>query len=156
MAGKTSKASTQPPGEALSPKHEAFVQAYITNGMNAVKAYHAAYPRSSEKAARANATRLMENDGIQARIAEIMAVGAERAEVTAEEVVRELKKLGFSCIGKAVTWRNEVVTQQLEEGEEGEPKTMLVPRVRIVPTEDLDKATLDAIAEVTGTPAARA
>jgi hypothetical protein len=23
MAGKTSKASTQPPGEALSPKHEA-------------------------------------------------------------------------------------------------------------------------------------
>jgi hypothetical protein len=38
----TSKASTQPPGEALSPKHEAFVQAYITNGMNAVKAYQAA------------------------------------------------------------------------------------------------------------------
>ena len=41
-----------------------------------------------------------------------------------------------------------MVTQQLEEGEEGEPKTVLVPRVRIVPTEDLDKATLDAIAEV--------
>jgi hypothetical protein len=31
------------------------------------------------------------------------AAGAERAEVTAEEVIRELKKLGFSCIGKAVT-----------------------------------------------------
>jgi hypothetical protein len=30
MAGKTSKASTQPLGEALSPKHEAFVQAYVT------------------------------------------------------------------------------------------------------------------------------
>ena len=117
MMGKTSKASTQPPGEALSPKHEAFVQAYITNGMNAMKAYQAAYPRSSEKAARSNATRLMENDGIQARIAEIMAVGAERAEVTAEEVIRELKKLGFSCIGKAVTWRNEVVTQELEGGD---------------------------------------
>jgi phage terminase small subunit len=148
MAGKTSKASTQPPGEALSPKHEAFVQAYVTNGMNAVKAYQAAYPRSSEKAARSNATRLMENDGIQARIAEIMAVGAERAEVTAEEVIRELKKLGFSCIGKAVTWRNEVVTQELEGGEEGETRTVMVPRVTIVPTEDLDKATLDAIAEV--------
>jgi len=148
MAEKTSKASTQPPGEALSPKHEAFVQAYITNGMNAVKAYQAAYPRSSEKAARSNATRLMENDGIQARIAEIMAVGAERAEVTAEEVIRELKKLGFSCIGKAVTWRNEVVTQELEGGEEGETRTVMVPRVTIVPTEDLDKATLDAIAEV--------
>ena len=148
MAGKTSKASTQPPDELLSPRHEAFVQAYITNGMNAVKAYQAAYPRSSEKAARSNATRLMENDGIQARIAEIMAVGAERAEVTAEEVIRELKKLGFSCIGKAVTWRNEVVTQELEGGEEGETRTVMVPRVTIVPTEDLDKATLDAIAEV--------
>ena len=29
-----------------------------------------------------------------ARVAEIMRVGAERAEVTAEEVIRELKKLG--------------------------------------------------------------
>jgi hypothetical protein len=51
--------------------------------------------------------------------------------VTAEEVIRELKKLGFSCIGKAVTWRNEVVTQELEGGEEGETRTM-VPRVTIV------------------------
>src|SRR5258708_39527175 len=70
---------------------------------------------------------------VQARIAEIMRVGAERAEVTAEEVIRELKKLGFSCIGKAVTWRNEVVTQQLEEGEEGETRTVMVPRVMIGP-----------------------
>jgi phage terminase small subunit len=130
-------------------KHEAFVQAYITNGMNATKAYRAVYPKTkSDRIAQAASSRLLSNVMVQARIAEIMRVGAERAEVTAEEVIRELKKLGFSCIGKAVTWRNEVVTQQLEEGEEGEPKTVLVPRVRIVPTEDLDKATLDAIAEV--------
>jgi phage terminase small subunit len=150
MAGKTtSKASTQPPGEALSPKHEAFVQAYVSRGMNGTKAYRAVYPSiKSDDVAGAAAARLLGNVRVQARIAEIMRAGAERAEVTVEEVVRELKKLGFSCIGKAVTWRNEVVTQQLEEGEEGEPKTMLVPRVRIVPTEDLDKATLDAIAEV--------
>ena len=44
MAGKTSKASTQPPGEALSPKHEAFVQAYVSRGMNGTKAYRAVYP----------------------------------------------------------------------------------------------------------------
>ena len=77
-----------------------------------------------------------------------MRVGAERAEVTADEVIRELKKLGFTSIGNAVTWRNEVVTQELEGGEEGETRTVMVPRVTIVPTEDLDKATLDAIAEV--------
>ena len=44
MAGKTGKASTQPPGEALSPKHEAFVQAYIINGLNGAKAYREVYP----------------------------------------------------------------------------------------------------------------
>jgi hypothetical protein len=32
----------------------------------------------------------------QARIAEIMRAGAERAEVTVEQVVRELKLIGFS------------------------------------------------------------
>jgi hypothetical protein len=32
-------------------------------------------------------------------------------------------------------------------GEEGETRTVMVPRVTIVPTEDLDKATLDAIAD---------
>ena len=73
-----------------------------------------------------------------------MRVGAERAEVTAEEVIRELKKLGFSSIGNAVDWHNE----EVQVGPEGETKTVLVPRVTIVPTEDVDKATLDAIAEV--------
>src|SRR5260370_41425551 len=75
-----------------------------------------------------------------------MAVGAERAEVTAEEVIRELKKLGFSCIGKAVTWRNEVVTQELEGGEEGETRTVMVPRGTTEPTEHRHKEPLEATA----------
>ena len=95
MAGKTSKASTQPPGEALSPKHEAFVQAYIINGLNATEAYKAVYPKcKSQHAAEQAGSRLLKNVEVAARVAEIMAVGAERAEVKAEEVIRELKKLG--------------------------------------------------------------
>jgi hypothetical protein len=39
-----------------------------------------------------------------------MRAGAERAEVTVEQVVRELKLLGFSDIRKVVSWRNELVT----------------------------------------------
>jgi phage terminase small subunit len=61
--------------------------------------------------------------------------------------LRELAKLGFSCIGKAVTWRNEMVTQE-GEGEDATPTVVLLPRVQIVPTGELDPATLDAIAEV--------
>jgi hypothetical protein len=49
-----------------------------------------------------------------------MRAGAERAEVTVEQVVRELKLLGFSDIRKVVSWRNELVTRT-EKGEDGEP-----------------------------------
>jgi hypothetical protein len=36
---------------------------------------------------------------VRARVDEILAAGAERAEITVEQVLRELGKLGFSCIG---------------------------------------------------------
>ena len=54
--------------------------------MNATEAYKAVHPKhGSEKAAGANAARLIGNDRIQARLAEIMRAGAERAEVTVEK-----------------------------------------------------------------------
>src|SRR5215469_17469635 len=115
---RLSKASTQPPGEALSPKHEAFVQAYVTNGMNGTRAYRLAYPGcKSDDAARAAAARLLAN---------VSVAGAERAEVTAEEVLRELKLIGFSDIRKVVSWRNELVTRT-EKGKDGEPVMVLMP-----------------------------
>jgi len=79
---------------------------------------------------------------------EIMRVGAEQAEVKAEEVIRELKAIGFSDIRKVVSWRNELVTQQLEEGEGGEPKTMLMPRVSIIDADKIDGEAAKAVAEV--------
>ena len=77
-----------------------------------------------------------------------MRVGAERAEVTAEEVIRELKKLGFSCIGNVVDWHNETVEITTESEDGKETKTVLVPRVTIIAKADLEKGALDAIAEV--------
>jgi hypothetical protein len=64
-----------------------------------------------------------------------MRAGAERAEVTVEQVVRELKLLGFSDIRKVVSWRNELVTRT-EKGKDGEPVMVMMPRVTIV---DADK-----------------
>jgi phage terminase small subunit len=149
MAGKTtSKASTQPPGEALSPKHEAFVQAYVSRGMNGTKAYRAVYPSiKSDDVAGAAAARLLGNVRVQARIAEIMRAGAERAEVTVEQVVRELKLLGFSDIRKVVSWRNELVTRT-EKGEDGEPVMVPMPRVTIVDADKISDEAAAAIAEV--------
>ncbi len=146
MAGKTSKASTQPPGEALSPKHEAFVQAYVSRGMNGTKAYRAVYPSiKSDDVAGAAAARLLGNVRVQARIAEIMRAGAERAEVTVEQVVRELKLIGFSDIRKVVSWRNELVTRT-EKGKDGEP--VLMPRVTIVDADKISDEAAAAVAEV--------
>ena len=149
MAGKTSKASTQPLGEALSPKHEAFVQAYVSRGMNGTKAYREVYPSiKSDDVAGAAAARLLGNVRVQARIAEIMRAGAERAEVTVEQVVRELKLLGFSDIRKVVSWRNELVTRT-EKGKDGEP--VLMPRVTIVDADKISDEAAAAVAEVSQT-----
>jgi phage terminase small subunit len=149
MAGKTSKASTQPPGEALSPKHEAFVQAYVSRAMNGTKAYRAVYPSiKSDDVAGAAAARLLGNVRVQARIAEIMRAGAERAEVTVEQVVRELKLIGFSDIRKVVSWRNELVTRT-EKGEDGEP--VMMPRVTIVDADKISDEAAAAVAEVSQT-----
>jgi phage terminase small subunit len=155
MAGKTSKASTQPPGEALSPKHEAFVQAYVSNGMNATEAYKAVYPKyGSEKAAGANAARLIGNDRIQARIAEIMRAGAERAEITIEKVLRELAVLGFSDIGKVVRWRPEVVYEEIEDEDNPDkpPRQVLQSRVLVLDSATLPPEVRLAVAEVSQSP----
>ena len=48
---------------------------------------------------------------IPARVEEILAAGAERAEITVEQVLRELAVLGFSDIGKVVRWRPEAASQ---------------------------------------------
>ena len=153
MAGKTSKASTQPPGEALSPKHEAFVQAYVSRGMNGTKAYRAAYPGcKSDEVARAAAARLLANVSIRARVEEILAAGAERAEITVEQVLRELAVLGFSDIGKVVRWRPEVVYEEIEDEDNPDkpPRQVLQSRVLVLDSETLPPEVL-AVAEVSQT-----
>jgi phage terminase small subunit len=99
----------------------------------------------SSRRLRRNLWRLPRNRNHRSINSEILRRGAERAEITVEQVLRDLAKLGFSCIGKAVTWRNEMIRQ---EDEDALPTMVLLPRVQIVPTKELDKATLDAIAEV--------
>ena len=76
-----------------------------------------------------------------------MRAGAERAEVTVEQVVRELKLIGFSDIRKVVSWRNELVTRT-EKGEGGEPVMVLMPRVTIVDADKISDEAAAAVAEV--------
>ena len=49
-------------------KQQAFVDVYFGNGMNATMAYMELYPKSAYNAARANASRMIANDNIEAAI----------------------------------------------------------------------------------------
>jgi hypothetical protein len=65
-----------------NPRHELFCQA-IASGRAAIEAYKlAGYKESSAKA---NATRLMENDGICSRIAELRAQQSAKAELSRDQ-----------------------------------------------------------------------
>ena len=72
------------------------------------------------------------------------------SEVTVEQVVRELKLLGFSDIRKVVSWRNELVTRT-EKGKDGEPVMVLMPRVTIVDADKISDEAAAAVAEVSQT-----
>jgi phage terminase small subunit len=100
---------------------------------------------------------LLRNTEVAARISEILRRGAERAEITVEQVLRELAKIGFSDIRKAVAWRNEMVAREGEEegkGEDGVVRVtrVLLPRVSIVPSEEMDPDIAAAIAQISQGP----
>jgi phage terminase small subunit len=74
-------------------RHERFAQE-LAKGASQVAAYEAAGYKPNES----HASRLVANGKIADRVSEILAAGAERAEITREMVVRELGRIGFSDI----------------------------------------------------------
>src|SRR6201997_60539 len=93
-----------------------------------------------------NASRMKGNEGILARVQEIVGRAAERAEVSLERVLRELKAIAFSDISKAVTWGPSV--QVREEEEDGHRVRVIVNAVLLVPSDKLDEDTAAAISSV--------
>lgn len=79
-------------------KHEAFAQG-LAKGLSASDAYVAAGYKESRSAA----SRLSTNVNIEARVAELVHKGAEKAEATIERVLKELGRIGFSDLRKAFT-----------------------------------------------------
>jgi phage terminase small subunit len=138
-------------GRLANQRHERFAQA-LAQGKSASEAYVLAGYKAND----GNASRLKGNERISARVQEIVGRAAERAEVSLERVLRELAAIAFSDIRKMVTWRNEVVAERVfEEGEKaekgencGEGVKALMPRVTLVPAEEIDEATAGAIAQI--------
>jgi len=78
----------------LTPKQEAFCLAYIETG-NASEAYRRSYDASamSETSINRKAKELLDNGKITARVAEIRAPAVEKAQITLERHLNDLKAL---------------------------------------------------------------
>ena len=76
----------------LTPKQQAFVREYLVD-LNASAAYRRAGYTSGNP--NVNAPRLLARAGIQAEISKHMAARSEKVELTAEQVLREIKTAAF-------------------------------------------------------------
>ncbi len=126
-------------------KHERFAQA-IARGETADAAYVLAGYQESRK----NASRLRTNEDIERRVAEVLAAAAERSGVTVERIVRELAKIGFSDIRKAVKWNGHLIREedQPDGGDVLVVKTIVSNHVTLIDSEDLDDDTAAAISQI--------
>lgn len=107
--------STQIPEETivLSPKRERFCQEYIIDLNETQAAIRAEY---SKESAYSQGSRLLKNAKVKARIAQLMAERAKRCEVKQDDVIVELKRLGFSDMRNLAEWNS--VQVKLKESSE--------------------------------------
>lgn len=121
-------------------RHERFAQE-LAKGKSADDAYAAAGYTPD----RGNASRLTANDNVQTRVAEILGRGAERAAITQEMVLRELAKIAFVDVRKAVRWGRSPIDTKSENAD---PNGLGIFPVELVPSEEMDDDTAAAVAEV--------
>jgi len=91
----------------MTPKQERFCEEYLVD-LNGTQAYiRAGY---SVKTAEKNAARLMGKEGIQARIAELRVEQQKRTQITADQVIEELRRIGLARIDQVVACNGRSVT----------------------------------------------
>jgi phage terminase small subunit len=77
------------------PRHEVFCRKFAANN-NATKSYMIAFPGCSYESARAAGSRLLAENNIKVRIAQIQKERLDRIEVTDQKIINELAKLAFT------------------------------------------------------------
>jgi phage terminase small subunit len=125
----------------LTPKQARFVDEYLVD-LNATKAAE----RAGLKQSHVQGPRLLGNVRVAAAISKAMEARSKRTQVTADRVLAELAKLGFSDIRKAVLWRANVTG--MVEAEDGEQRLAVTNEVQLVDSDKLDDDTAACIAEV--------
>lgn len=131
----------------LTPKQRAFVREYLIDLNGTQAAIRAGY---SEKTARSVAAENLTKPNIAAAIDAAMKLRAERTDITANMVLKELAKIGFSDIRKAIKWRAHLVEEEdnPEGGDIAVIKTIVTNQVELIGSDDIDDETAAAISEI--------
>lgn len=134
----------------VTPKQEAFAREYLVD-LNATQAaIRAGY---SAKTAEQQGYQLLQNSSVAAAIQEAMNQRAERTRISADAVLSELAKIGFSDIRKAVKWYSQsnvaFADSELDgEIEDGSLRVAVANQVELVSSDDIDDDTAAAISEI--------
>jgi len=132
----------------LTTRQLRFVDIYVSEG-NATKA--AAKAGFSKRTSRQAGARLLSNVVVRKAIDDRRQGLVAKAGVTAEAVVAELKKIGFSDVRKLVQWRSNV--QQMATDEEtGEPVMVVANEVVLKDSAQIDDETAGAISSISQGP----
>lgn len=126
---------------ALNAKQRRFVDEYLID-LNATQAaIRAGY---SKKTARQIGERLLSNVDIQAEITKKQRKRSNRTEITQDRVLKELARIGFSDIRKAVKWGETQL--RIADSETGEAEAY--HGLALISSDEIDDDTAAAIAEV--------
>lgn len=133
----------------MTPKQQRFVEEYLVD-LNATQAaIRAGY---SADTAHSIGHENLSKPEISAGIREGMAVRSMRTNITQDQVLRELARIGFVDIRKVVTWTNGASGFNEDEAEEtGEVRISTANFVMLTPSDQIDAETAAAISEVSQT-----
>jgi phage terminase small subunit len=124
---------------AITQKQKRFVDEYLID-LNATQAaIRAGY---KPKWVTTNVTKLLENTSVQKYLFERQKARSERTEITQDMVLRELAKIGFADIRKAVKWSPTMAEIVVEDS------VVQTNGVLLVDSDQLDDDTAAAIAEI--------
>lgn len=131
----------------LTLKQRSFVREYLID-LNATKA--ATRAGYSAKTAASQGERLLRNVEIQRAVSAAMKLRADRTDITADRVLKELAKIGFADIRKAIKWQGSLVTEEdnPDGGDTLVIKNVVTNNVQLVSSDDIDDETAAAISEI--------
>lgn len=125
---------------SLTAKQSRFVAEYLIDLNGTQAAVRAGY---SPKTANEQAARLLANVSVQSALQAAMTRREIRTEITQDKVLRELAKIGFSDIRKAVKWGDSVAVLNEDSGE-----MVMTHGLALLASDTIDDETASAIAEV--------